>query len=65
MRKLHEGQSKEIVKKHKRGVGTNVVAIHADTGIDMINQHYQDMTDDNLLVIHKRLHPKRNTNNEH
>lgn len=53
-----------ITKMNKKGVDANVVAIHADTGVEMIKNHYQDMTDDNLLVIHNQLHPRRNRNNE-
>ena len=31
---------------------------------DMINKHYQDLSDDNLVKIHNQLFPERTTNHK-
>ena len=64
---VKEGQNRPIyVYRHsfisgrrKRGVDANVVALNSNTGVPMINQHYQDMSDDHLLEIHNKLFPER------
>ena len=38
-----------ISSRRKRGVDANVVALYSNTSVQMINQHYQDMSDDHLL----------------
>ena len=48
-----------ISGRRKRGVDANVVALNSNTGVPMINQHYQDMSDDHLLEIHNKLFPER------
>ena len=48
-----------ISGKRKKGIDPNVVALNSNTSVQMINQHYQDMSDDHLLEIHNQLHPER------
>jgi len=35
------------------------ITIHSNTSVAMINKHYQDMSDDNLVKIHNQLFPER------
>ena len=64
---VKEGQNRPIyVYRHsfisgrrKKGVDANVVALNSNTSVQMINQHYQDMSDDHLLEIHNKLFPER------
>ena len=42
-------------------IDPNVVAIHSNTSVAMINKHYQDLSDDNLVKIHNQLFPERTT----
>ena len=70
---VKEGQNRPIyVYRHsfisgrrKRGVDANVVALNSNTGVPMINQHYQDMSDDHLLEIHNKLFPERTKNSNY
>ena len=48
-----------ISGRRKKGVDANVVALNSNTSVQMINQHYQDMSDDHLLEIHNKLFPER------
>ena len=48
-----------ISSKRNKGVDANVVALHSNTSVDMINQHYDNQTDGRLLEIHNQLHPER------
>ena len=54
-----------ISGRRKRGVDANVVALNSNTGVPMINQHYQDMSDDHLLEIHNKLFPERTKNSNY
>ena len=54
-----------ISKRRKHGVDANVVAIHSNTSVEMINQHYQDMSDEHLLDIHNKMFPERTKNLNH
>ena len=70
---VKEGQNRPIyVYRHsfisgrrKRSVDANVVALNSNTGVPMINQHYQDMSDDHLLEIHNKLFPERTKNSNY
>ena len=48
-----------ISRKRSKGVDANVVALHSNTSVEMINQHYDNQTDSRLLDIHNQLHPDR------
>jgi len=48
-----------ISSKRSKGVDANVVALHSNTSVEMINQHYDNQTDSRLLDIHNQLHPDR------
>ena len=48
-----------ISGKRNKGVDANVVALHSNTSVQMINQHYDNQTDGRLLEIHNQLHPER------
>jgi len=48
-----------ISGKRKKGIDANVVALHSNTSVQMINAHYQSMSDDHLLEIHNQLNPDR------
>ena len=48
-----------ISSKRKKGVDANVVALHSNTSVQMINQHYQSLSDDHLLEMHNKLFPER------
>ena len=48
-----------ISGRRKRGIDANVVALNSNTSVTMINEHYQDMSDDHLLEIHNKLFPER------
>ena len=50
-----------ITRKRNQKVDANVVALHSNTSVEMINQHYDNQTDDRLLEIHNQLHPERKT----
>ena len=55
-----------IVKpaKHSFQPKFKLVAIHSNTSVAMINKHYQDLSDDNLVKIHNQLFPERTTNHK-
>ena len=36
--------------------------LHSNTSDQMINQHYQDMSDDHLLELHNKVFPSRTKN---
>jgi len=48
-----------ISSKRNKGVDANVVALHSNTSVQMINAHYDNQTDGRLLEIHNQLHPER------
>ena len=48
-----------ISSKRKKGVDANVVALHSNTSVQMINAHYDNQTDDRLLDMHNQLNPER------
>ena len=54
-----------ISRRRKKGVDANVVALHSNTSVQMINQHYQDMSDDHLLEIHNKEFPERTKNSNY
>ena len=51
-----------ISNRRSKEVDPNVVAIHSNTSVAMINKHYQDLSDDNLVKIHNQLFPERTRN---
>jgi hypothetical protein len=52
---IHLSQIEEVKK-----FDPNIVAIHSNTiSVAMINKHYQDLSDDNLVNIHNQLYPER------
>ena len=51
-----------ISNRRSKEVGQNVVAIHSNTSVAMINKLYQNLSDDNLIKIHNQLFFERNTN---
>jgi hypothetical protein len=51
-----------ISDRRRKGVDANIVALHSNTSVQMINQHYQDMSDDHLLEIHNKVFPSRTKN---
>ena len=51
-----------IFSKRKRSIDANVVALNSNTGVPMINQNYQDMSDDHLLDIHNQVFLERTKN---
>ena len=51
-----------ISDRRRKGVDANIVALHSNTSVQMINQHYQDMSDDHLLEIHNKVFPNRTKN---
>ena len=53
-----------ISNRRSKEVDPNVVAIHSNTSVAMINKHYQDLSDDNLVKIHNQLFPERTTNHK-
>ena len=67
---INDGQNRSIyVYRHsfisdrrRKGVDANIVALHSNTSVQMINQHYQDMSDDHLLEIHNKVFPNRTKN---
>ena len=69
---VKDGQNRSIyVWRHgfistmgSKGIDANVLAIHSNTGVQMINKHYTDLSDDNLVKIHNQLYPKRTTNSQ-
>ena len=48
-----------ITGRRKKGVDSNVLALHGNTSVQMINQHYEVLTDDHLLDIHNQVFPER------
>ena len=48
-----------ITGRRKKGVDSNVLALHSNTSVQMINQHYEVLTDDHLLDIHNQVFPER------
>ena len=48
-----------ISNRRNKGVTADVVALHSNTSVAMINKHYQDLSDDNLVKIHNQLFPER------
>ena len=48
-----------ISNRRSKEVDPNIVAIHSNTSVTMINKHYQDLSDDNLVNIHNQLYPER------
>ena len=60
-RKDHYTHSRHLFISNRRSkeVDPNVVAIHSNTSVAMINKHYQDLSDDNLVKIHNQLFPER------
>jgi hypothetical protein len=48
-----------ISNRRSKEVDPNIVAIHSNTSVAMINKHYQDLSDDNLVNIHNQLYPER------
>jgi len=48
-----------ISGKRKKGIDANVVALHSNTSVQMINAHYQSLNDDHLLEIHNQMNPDR------
>ena len=51
-----------ITGRRKKGVDSNVLALHSNTSVQMINQHYEVLTDDHLLDIHNQIFPERTKN---
>ena len=51
-----------ISNRRSKEVDPNVVAIHSNTSVAMINKLYQNLSDDNLVKIHNQLFFERNTN---
>ena len=51
-----------ISNRRNKGVTADVVAFHSNTSVAMINKHYQDLSDDNLVKIHNQLFSERTTN---
>ena len=51
-----------FLRVRRKGVDANIVALHSNTSVQMINQHYQDMSDDHLLEIHNKVFPSRTKN---
>ena len=47
-----------ISNRRSKEVDPNVVALHSNTSPEMIVKHYQDMSDSNLVRIHKKIFPK-------
>ena len=54
-----------ISDRRRKGVDANIVALHSNTSVQMINQHYQDMSDDYLLEIHNKVFPNRTKNSNY
>jgi hypothetical protein len=48
-----------ISGRRKKGVDTNVLALHSNNSPQMINQHYSVLSDDHLLEIHNQVFPER------
>ena len=48
-----------ITGRRKKGVDTNVLALHSNNSPQMINQHYSVLSDDHLLEIHNQIFPER------
>ena len=51
-----------ISDRRRKSVDANIVTLHSNTSVQMINQHYQDMSDDHLLEIHNKVFPNRTKN---
>ena len=51
-----------ISNRRSKEVDPNVVAIHSNTSVAMINKHYQDTSDSRLVRIHNKIFPERTTN---
>ena len=47
-----------ISNRRNKGVTADVVALHSNTGVTMVNNHYTDLSDDNLIQIHKKVFPE-------
>ena len=54
-----------ISNRRNKGVTADVVALHSNTSVAMINKHYQDLSDDNLVKIHNQLFSERTRNLNH
>ena len=48
-----------ISRKRNKSVDANVLALHSNTSVQMINAHYDKQTDGRLLEIHNQIHPER------
>ena len=57
--------TKKVKNKNLKNKCPNVVAIHSNTSVAMINKYYQDLSDDNLVKIHNQLFPERTRNLNH
>ena len=63
-RPLYTFRHSFISNRRSKEVDPNVVAIYSNTSIAMINKHYQDLSDDNLVKTHNQLFPERTTNHK-
>ena len=64
-RPLYTFRHSFISQRRSKGVDSNVVSLNSNTGVNMINKHYQTLDDSNLLDIHNQLFPERTTNTNH
>lgn len=53
-----------ISNRRSKIVDPSIVAIHSNTSVEMINKHYQDLSDDHLVNIHNQLFPERSKNTQ-
>ena len=53
--------TKKVKNKNLKNKCPNVVAIHSNTSVAMINKHCQALSDNNLVIIHNQLFPERTT----
>ena len=60
--KLFNRIRKNFERISDKEVDPNVVAIHSNTSVAMINKHYQDTSDSRLVRIHNKIFPERTTN---
>ena len=49
-----------IQSRRNKGIDANVVAMHSNTSVQMIDAHYDSQTDKRLLEMHNQLNPERN-----
>ena len=60
-REIDQGYNRHsfISGKRNKGGGANVVTLHSNTSVQIINAHCDNHTNGWLLVIHNQIHPER------